>query len=262
MMCLKPIFLKSQGIYVPCGKCYACLSRRRNDWSIRCQEERKNSASCFFLTLTYAEEFLPQGANVSKRDVQLFLKRLRRGIDRTYNCDVRKEDILKLKYVLVSEYGPNGTERPHYHALVFFNKPIYLSQFSVYCEHAWSKGFISVSDISDARIHYVTGYIINKQDTRGRVKPFALYSKGLGIEYTENFSEYHNIENPYYTAQGGYKLALPRYWKNKIYSDEERAVINTWYQVQSEMHPIHYTLEQLQAFEDKKNRIFVKHKKH
>ena len=227
------------------------------------QEERKRSLSSFFVTLTYEDSELPDGANVCKKDVQLFFKRLRKEFYTIVNSKIDdKKDFLRMKYMCVSEYGPNGTERPHYHMLIFLSRRITYDQMLVFIEHAWSKGFVSVSSVTDARIHYCTGYIINLQDTHGRVKPFNLYSKGLGISYVSDMSDYHTIFNPYYTSVGGYRLALPRYWKNKIYSEEERNVMNLSFQVDAERHFRYYPLEAQRALEEKKYRIFVKHKKH
>ena len=64
--------------YVPCGKCIGCLKKRRKDWTTRCiHEARKYEENCF-VTLTYNESYLPETFDMVKRDVQLFIKRLRK----------------------------------------------------------------------------------------------------------------------------------------------------------------------------------------
>ena len=81
-----------------------------NQWSFRLREELKDSESAHFLTLTYDDEHIIITGNneptLYKRDVQLFLKSLRK---------LQKQ---KIKYYFVGEYG-GKTDRPHYHAIIF-----------------------------------------------------------------------------------------------------------------------------------------------
>lgn len=46
-------------VYVPCGKCSACLKSRANKWIERLNVERKSWKYCVFYTLTYAPEHAP-----------------------------------------------------------------------------------------------------------------------------------------------------------------------------------------------------------
>ncbi|MDE5972064.1 MAG: hypothetical protein K2G94_04895, partial [Muribaculaceae bacterium] len=112
-------------ISVPCGKCVACLQKRRMNWAFRLEKEKLNSSSALFITLTYDNAFLPLDkdglAHVSKRDCQTFLKRLRRNVEREM-LKLGKESP-SLRYILSSEYG-SQTLRPHYH-LLLFNFPIF-----------------------------------------------------------------------------------------------------------------------------------------
>lgn len=72
-MCTRPItvrlppspYERAQGIssdkvvQVPCGKCPECLRKRQNDIAVRAYREAKKYNSCFFVTLTYAPEYVP-----------------------------------------------------------------------------------------------------------------------------------------------------------------------------------------------------------
>ena len=91
-------------ITVPCNKCVACTSRLRQAWAFRLAQEAKTAETAFFITLTYAPEHLPVNEDglpfVSKRDCQLFLKRLRRSLPNR-----------KIRYYLVSEYGTERRRR-------------------------------------------------------------------------------------------------------------------------------------------------------
>lgn len=63
-----------------------------------------------FVTLTYNDAHLPSGRQVFRVDVQKFLKRLRRYLEKHYDAHI--------KVYYVSEYTP-VTNRPHYHMLIF-----------------------------------------------------------------------------------------------------------------------------------------------
>ena len=77
----RPMFL-----VVRCGKCILCRQRKLSQWCFRCLREANQSKMLpFFLTLTYNDKHLPT-FGLYKRDIQLFLKRLRRSVERMYKC--------------------------------------------------------------------------------------------------------------------------------------------------------------------------------
>lgn len=151
----KPLYLE-----VPCGKCEECKQSNRNDWFCRCFYEwlsnRENGQS-FYYTLTYNNDNLPHSMGVpcfSLRDLQLFLKRLRKCLS--------KRDT-KLRYMITSEYG-ELYQRPHYHVLFFLDS--YFNPYIFYrlIEQCWQKGFVKAGDnvgqITSYRgIKYVTKYV-------------------------------------------------------------------------------------------------------
>lgn len=221
-------------VYVPCGKCEACLSNRRNAWSFRLLQEMKVSESCYFLTLTYDDEHLPlQIVNklgsidyvgvVSKRDCQLFLKRLRKSIEP-----------FKIRYFLVSEYGPQ-TDRPHYHMILFNFPHLLLNKLNDYLRDSWDLGFVRVDPINIARIQYVTSYCLDSSTLPPYLpKNFMLCSRrpGLGSSYLDNDSivSYHrnNLDNFGYMSDGSSprKVKLPRYYSDKLFSESEKHEIS------------------------------------
>lgn len=106
-------------IMVPCGKCPSCRLSYSRDWANRCVLEMEYHKSTMFLTLTYDDEHLPFTYDISKdtgeatpvstlypRDLQLFLKRLRRDYP------------FPLRFFGCGEYG-SQTLRPHYHLILF-----------------------------------------------------------------------------------------------------------------------------------------------
>lgn len=92
---------------IPCQKCQGCRLDRSRDWSVRIQHEATLYEENCFLTLTYSNEKLPADGNLSKRDLQLFMKRLRKWLSPA-----------KVRFFACGEYG-DRTNRPHYHVILF-----------------------------------------------------------------------------------------------------------------------------------------------
>ena len=92
--CLKPVLIK--GVFFPCGKCYECLRRRQYYFVSRVLFESSQHSQKCFLTLTYDDEHLPPSRLDEVRNIQLFVKRLRK--------DLAKSDI-HIRYICSLEYG-------------------------------------------------------------------------------------------------------------------------------------------------------------
>lgn len=216
MQCPKPITLKTAEVPVPCGRCFACLERRRKDWAFRLGIEQKVSSTADFITLTYANDYLPiieqDGKwyqTLLKTDVQKFMKRL------------RKKQKEKITYYMVGEYGPKGG-RPHYHYLMF--NLTESNKRSI--QDTWGLGHVDKDEVTPASIMYVAGYLINDYNHElPTQKPFALMSKGIGKSYEHN-KKYHKENERHYAQYGRTKIALPRYYRNKFFTEEEKQIHN------------------------------------
>lgn len=129
------IFSRATGEYyplylvVPCNKCLLCRDKRVSEWQMRCLAENQTSLTApLFITLTYNDECRPYNNMPSKRDVQLFFKRLRQNLERNYNWTT------PLRYILVSEHGKKH-KQIHYHFIVWNYPPIDSPDY-VHCERA------------------------------------------------------------------------------------------------------------------------------
>lgn len=224
MACLQPVFIqnkkpvsqKDRFISVPCGRCMKCLKRRASQWIFRLKQQDKVSSSALFVTLTYDTEFVPLTDNgfmsLSPDHHKNFMKRLRFSHGR--------KSIIK--FYMAAEYG-SQFGRPHYHYIMFNADRDKIQQ-------AWPFGLVDIGDVSGASIGYVTGYVhkeavvpLHKRDDR--VREFSRMSKGLGINYiTENIKQYHyaDLDRFYVVESGNNKVAMPRYYRDKIYTDEHK----------------------------------------
>lgn len=218
MRCISPLLVRTSNRreFVPCGKCNFCLQVKRGDWTFRLLQEQKDCCSSYFLTLTYEDDALPfsmEGeATLRKQDLQLFGKRLRKVQSKV--TDVR------LRYYSVGEYGTE-TSRPHYHSIMFNLERSVLARLS----DIWSHGMVHVGEVERASIHYVTKYVINRPgEYGGREPPFAFMSKrpGIGYRYLETHKDWHRSEMRNYTMVNGQVGRLPRYFKEKMFTELER----------------------------------------
>lgn len=204
-------------IQVPCGKCVACLINKRWDWTFRLQEEHKVSRSSHFVTLTYDAKHLRTNYSLCKRDLQLYIKRLR-----------KRDETTRIRYYAVGEYG-SKSGRPHYHLLLF-------NSVEQDIRSAWVDsrgvgiGIVHVGKVLPASIAYVTKYMIQKENyPDGMEKPFATMSRryGIGGHYlSDDMVSWHRADDRNYTVRpGNIKGRLPRFYKDKIWykpADRER----------------------------------------
>lgn len=210
--------------FVPCGKCPECKARRVSAWSFRLQQEEKRSYKAAMYTLTYDNKHVPITPTgfltTSKRDCQLFFKRLRFRLGDIPNHP-------RIKYYLASEYG-GTTWRPHYH-IIMFNV---INPLDV--DAAWQLGSIDVKPCTPASIGYALKYInkppripVHRNDDR--TPEFGLMSKGLGLNYlTPEMIAWHKNdlkERMHLVLPQGQKVSMPRYYKDKLYTDEEREAL-------------------------------------
>lgn len=214
MRCIHPIITKS-GLVVPCGKCELCRSNRRNEWSIRLGIETKYAKRMpLFITLTYADEFLPMAWKKFKdgasSEYEVAYKRygdidpdesMRLYVETLYRPDVfrfmreykRVNELKKdsFHYFGCGEYG-DTFGRPHYH-LLFFNDEKLQSLFDDdvksaedYLQEFWKFGRVHVCQAQYSGIHYVTKYCL-KEDIQMlddlQYKPFTIASKRLGSAF-------------------------------------------------------------------------------
>lgn len=270
MICLTPITLKNEQRkkgsdyathVVPCGKCPNCKKKRQNHWVFRLRQEQLDSFSSCFLTLTYNDENVPVTSNgyqtLVKEHFQNFMKRLRKNHQ-------KKNKNVRIKYYAVGEYG-GRTDRPHYHAIIF-NLPQSVIEDDTKISEIWGKGNIMATECNSQTIAYTTKYInksIGTDDSiqdDDRIKEFSLMSKKLGANYLNhaNRDYYKRRKTNYITDVDGSIRSMPRYYKEKLYTDKEREEINISTRAYLEQNP------QYQSEKQKLDRIkssFDKHKK-
>ena len=155
---------------VPCNKCELCQRKFQKQFALRCSlEQQSHTSPAWFVTLTYSDVFLPFNG-VEKRDVQLFLKRLRKVLDKNYKC--------KIRYACFSQYG-NKTHRAHYHLLIFGMPDVSTTTIHKLILEAWRYGFVDTKIVKGSGVaNYISRYMMNKSDIPvGKNKTFSLCSR-------------------------------------------------------------------------------------
>lgn len=233
---------------IPCGKCIGCRLDYSREWANRIVLESKQyqENECWFITITYNDENLPAkmiknektgekkiGCTLVKKDVQNFMKKLRREYEYKYNHQ-------GIRFFLAGEYGET-TQRPHYHICIF-NMPIYdelkliktneLNQPIWTCEEIekiWGKGFIAIARLCWETAAYTARYIMKKQKgpdsewyykSQGKIPEFTLMSRKPGIAklyYDKNADNiYKNDEIIIKRGEKVQKIRPPKYY-DKLY---------------------------------------------
>lgn len=205
---------------VPCGKCPECLKRRVASWSHRLEMESLRWQRQFFVTLTYNTDNVPISSNgfltLEPDHPKNFFKRLRKSVG-------------KCRYYLAGEYGTQK-KRPHYH-IILFGTDVMTEQHII---DAWtiphssprrSYGDVYFGKVEAASIRYTVQYYdkgdwqpAHKRDDR--IPEFSRMSNGIGQNFLTPKMVQHFLDNPeksYIYDREGRKIAIPRYYKRRIY---------------------------------------------
>ena len=144
----------------------------------------------------------------------------------------------KMRYFGCGEYGENGTERSHWHVLMwnlprewYEWDPIHEEEYSKVLEEIWGKGMISIGIVNRERAAYCAGYMMKQvghwwdDEKEIRQKPMQFMSKNPGIGNNWVNDEIRNYlvrsQNNYVGCEGGFKQPIGTYYKKKIYGDEK-----------------------------------------
>lgn len=186
--------------------------------------EAKSWQDNSFITLTYDDQHLPKNKTLQYRDWQLFMKRLRRWVERNNSAvpaglgaktkgnrpesEVKNlkpvEKILKpqIRFYMSGEYG-DRTQRPHYHAAIFnlkfpdeeyFRKApsgekMYTSQI---LNRLWGNGVNNTTgELTFESAAYIARYIIKKQNGKNAKEKYEKTDPETGeiIERKKEFSQ-------------------------------------------------------------------------
>lgn len=213
-------------LYVPvgCGRCFECRKKKSNEWKIRLAEEIRHDHTGHFVTLTFSEEKMTEIKNALKKDGEFSYEidnEIASYAVRHFLELWRKHHKKSVKHWLITELGHNGTERIHLHGLIFTDKKDEIGKI-------WKYGKIFIGDyVNEKTINYISKYVTKTDPMHKEYQSKIFSSKGIGAKFLERRdSELNDFNldetNENYRFKNGAKMNLPIYYRNKLWTEDER----------------------------------------
>lgn len=237
--------IRTTMVPIGCNKCIECRKQKARGWQVRLLEDIKTHKNGIFVTLTFSNESYTQLAkkvnpNYTGYDLDnaIATYAVRKFLERW-----RKKYKVSLRHWLVTELGHGTTQHLHLHGIVWTNKVIInpktgIKEAAIDCiSEKWQYGYvwptkenIKTNYVNESTINYSVKYI-SKMDFQHKLyNSIVLTSPGIGHNYTKSLDAIRNSfnqknitkTNELYKTRSGHNIAMPTYWRNKIYSEEQR----------------------------------------
>ena len=172
-----------------------------------------SNKSIYFCTFTYAPDFLPPDNELSKLEVQHYIRRLKKFLP----------DSVRVRYFFCGEHGSvQFTERAHYHAILYFSD--YVPEKVI--ARAWPFGRVDIQEPSLQRFGYVAKYSVKQlgdNSAKWKQQPFMLVSNGLGFYFLECHGDYirKNRINSWINGSG-FPVLLPRVFMERLFPPKDK----------------------------------------
>lgn len=239
-----------------------CRTQKAREWQVRMLEDVKHNTNGKFVTLTYSDKSIKEMNDRIQREIDESIDKLRHGrfygdkerklVDklnkmrtgyeldnqiatrgmRMFNERWRKKNGKAIRHWTITELGHNGTENIHLHGILWTDAKF------IEIADQWGYGYIwprpddkkaiKKNYVNGRTVNYIVKYIIKQDYEHKEYKSKILTSPGIGRGYEKS---YNAILNKYrndgktddtYRTKTGHKIAMPIYWRNKIYSEQER----------------------------------------
>lgn len=221
-----PVCLDRRLYYIPakCGCCIECRKEKQREWRVRLEEELRSNFG-YFTTLTISPEGIKEieektGLKWEENPNEIATKALRLFLERA-----RKETGKSIRHWCVTELGEKK-DRIHLHGIFYGQRSAELIK-----KH-WKYGFVFIGGYCNSKsINYMTKYMLKVDIKHPEFKQIVLASPGIGSGYMDRLDylwqkqNYKKIEVATYTFRNGTKMAMPKYYKDKIFSEREKEVM-------------------------------------
>lgn len=205
-----------------CGKCLECRKQKQREWLVRMSEELRTEPNAYFLTLTISDKYyetIKNNYNL-ENDNEIATKAIRLCLER-----VRKQTGKSVKHWFITELGHDKTERLHLHGIVWG-----LGNGEKITNN-WKYGITFTGYfVNEKTINYITKYMTKIDDKHPQFTGKVLCSSGIGAGYTKRaetikhtYKKGETIET--YRLKNGAKINLPVYYRNKLFTEEERELL-------------------------------------
>ncbi len=217
--------MRTKLVPIGCGKCMECRKQKKREWQVRLHEEiKKNKIPAWFVTMTYSDQEIQKlDDEINKelkgynRDNEIARLSIRRFTERW-----RKKYKKTVRHWLVTELGTNKTERLHIHGILWCKNKEDISRI-------WKYGGVYIGEyVNEKTINYIVKYLNKADKIHKEYIPKMFVSQGIGNKYLKGsdikrnkYKENEETDETYRTING-LRLALPVYYRNYIYNEEER----------------------------------------
>lgn len=213
---------------IKCGECMECRKAKAREWQARLASDIKEHKNGKYVTLTFNTESLRRLKRIALKETknklygyELENKIVKIAVDRM--CGRwRKKEGKTLRHWLITELGQERTEHIHIHGIVWTDK-----SYEEIAEK-WKYGNIHEGTyVSERTVNYCIKYVTKIDEKHKYYKSIILCSKGIGANYLKTVGAENNRykgekTKEYYRMKDGNKIALTTYWRNKLYTDEEK----------------------------------------
>ena len=214
---------------IGCNKCLECRKQKGREWRTRLAEQLKETPEAKFVTFTFSTDSLEDLSQIIFEnqptiegydiDNEIATLAVRRFLERW-----RWKHKKSVKHWLITEVGGGRYEHMHIHGILFTNA----TKDTI--TDTWGYGFTFIGDyVNQTTINYITKYLTKTDEKHPNFIPRILTSKGIGSRYTK-IRQGDWLKNKFkaeetneaYRLPDGTKTNLPIYYRNKIYTEEER----------------------------------------
>lgn len=228
--------IRVRAVPIGCGECIECRKKEARKWQIRLLEEiRTTKTKGYFVTLTFSNEWIVRQKRQAEKkrgyklkgyvlDNEIATISVRRYLERW-----RKKYTTSVRHWLITELGHEGTENIHMHGIIWTDKGI------EEIRKIWKYGYVyprpgyetKKNCVTEKTVNYIIKYVKKiDQDHKG-YKSKILCSSGIGAGYLKredsNRNRYKGKDTKEtYTTRTGHEIMLNSYYRNKIYSEEEK----------------------------------------
>jgi hypothetical protein len=222
---------------VGCGKCIECKKQKARNWQVRLHEEIRHDKKGKFVTLTFSDESIKElskeitGVTGYNLDNEIATLGVRRYLERW-----RKKYKKSVKHWFITELGGKGTENIHIHGIMWTDEIEDISKI-------WKYGIVTIGErrykngikqndkslgyVNEKTINYIIKYVNKPDEKHTEYNSKVLTSAGIGKKYLDRIDSKQNKYNgnktiETYKTRQGIQLNMPIYYRNHIYTEEER----------------------------------------
>lgn len=225
---------RTKYIEYKCGNCIECRKQYAREWQIRLTEDIKDNTNGKFIALTFSDESIWKITDkINKDTIKLDGYALDNAIAkyavRHWLERWRKKYKTSIRHFLITELGHEGTENIHMHGIAWTNETYQAIR------DTWQYGWIYPRNekeekenyVTERSIGYMTKYITKQDEQHSQYKAIILTTPGIGAQYLQRIQrdkyKYKGKNTTlYYRTSTGHKIALPKYWRNKLFTETEK----------------------------------------